>query len=249
MSAFAAAPLGEALRFASAARTHPGKRRVINEDRLLSRDDLGFWAVADGMGGHQGGEAAASRLIEALAGVPYRASGYARLSDLTREVQLVNASLFEEAADSRGRSGSTLVAVIAHELHFACLWAGDSRAYLFREGALSCVSRDHSLVQDLVDVGALSERERRGHPNAHVITRAVGAAAKIELDQRFAPIQRQDRFLLCSDGLTACLDDEGLAAILSLEDLDQAADRLLEAALEQDASDNISLILVQASGR
>mgnify|MGYP002525203002 FL=1 len=105
---------------------------------------------------------------------------------------------------------------------------------------------DHSLVQSLVDNGQIAAAERRRHPDAHIITRAVGAAAEIDLERRFAPIQAGDVFLLCSDGLTACVEDEELAEFMDRPDLDAAAEALLAAALARGAPDNVSFVLVAA---
>jgi serine/threonine protein phosphatase PrpC len=231
--------------FESQARTHPGNRRSVNEDRVLDRPDAGLWAVADGMGGHQAGDVAAARVVDALCAIEPSGSGYSRLVDVLRAVDRVNTAL----ADGGSRSGSTLVALLAHEGHYACVWAGDSRAYLLRDGTLSPITRDHSIVQQLIDGGALAESERRGHPSAHVITRAVGAAPRIELDQQFAPIAAGDIFLLCSDGLIACLDDDDISAALQTGDVAQLADRLLSLALARGAPDNVSVVVVRALQR
>lgn len=242
--------LSRDLAFRSVARTHAGTRRTVNEDRVLDLSVNGLWAIADGMGGHHAGDIAASTVIDSMAAVNHGASGYAYLADIVDAVEQANSAIFaRRAADKAGASGSTLVALLAHEGHYACLWAGDSRAYLFRDGILAPITRDHSLVQQLVDQGDVPESRRRQHPNAHVITRAVGVDTKIELDRQFAPIAPGDVFLLCSDGLTACLDDADLASALAGDDLDAVADHLLEAALDRQALDNVSLILLRADTR
>ena len=169
-------------------------------------------------------------------------SGYARLNEVARQVEQVNAELFGRGA------GATLVALIAHEGHYACLWAGDSRAYRLRGGALAPITRDHSVVQALVESGALPGAERRAHPMSHVVTRAVGAGREIELERRFAPIMPGDVFLLCSDGLTTCLDDAELAQGVDPDDLEASADALLAAALARGAPDNVSLVLAAPQG-
>lgn len=235
------------LSFRSVSKSHSGCRRRLNEDRVLDRPDLGFWAVADGMGGHEGGDVAASQLVEALAGIDHRASGYTRLTDIVREVGRVNSALFErEGSFGPVGGGSTVVALLAHEGHYACLWAGDSRAYLLRDGKFAPITRDHSIVQQLVDDGMVRESERRSHPSSHVVTRAVGATRQVELERRFAPIETGDVFLLCSDGLTACLEDREIAQILENGDPDTSADRMLDLALNRQAQDNVSLIVVVA---
>jgi serine/threonine protein phosphatase PrpC len=234
--------------FTSVFRTHPGGQRTVNEDRVLDRPEAGLWAVADGMGGHRSGEAAAERLVAALAGVVHGASGYGCLADIEREVQRVNAGLYSDPDKNgeRSISGATLVTLLIHEDHYACLWAGDSRAYLLRDGVLFAITRDHSVVQALVDTGALSEDGRRTHPSAHMITRAVGAAPRLELDRRFARIAAGDVYLLCSDGLTGCVDDAEIAQALGSAPAEQAADWLLSTALARNASDNVSFVIIGA---
>lgn len=237
----------DGFRFTSVAKTHAGARRSVNEDRILDRPQDGFWAVADGMGGHLAGDVAADRLVAALAAVEHGASGYACLADIVRQVEKVNEDLFRgDGGAAPATSGSTLVALLAHEGHYACLWAGDSRAYLWRGGRLTAITRDHSIIQELVDRGVVAEADRRGHPSANLVTRAVGADLKVQLDRRFAPLVEGDVFLLCSDGLTGCLDEGEIASTLQAADLDRAAELLIEAALQRRAPDNVSLILVSA---
>ena len=236
--------------YRAAARTHAGCVRPLNEDRLLVRTDAGLWAVADGMGGHRAGEVAASRLVAALDRLKPEGSGYQRLRALVGGGEQVNADLFRAAGALGGvTSGATVVALLAHDGHFACVWAGDSRAYRLRDRRLEQVTHDHTVVQDLVDRGEIVEAARRAHPKVHMVTRAVGAAAELELDQRFAEIADGDRFLLCSDGLTACVSDGELAERLQGADLETAADELLGLALDRGAPDNVTLVLVSAEAQ
>ena len=230
----------------SASRTHTGRVRRVNEDRLLDRPQSGFWAIGDGMGGHARGDVAAARLVEALGEVEHGHSGYARVADVAAAIERVNAELFSEAA---GAMGTTVVALLLHEGHCACLWAGDSRAYRFRDGVLQPLTRDHSHVQELVDAGVLSEHARRGHPQGHLVTRAVGAEAAIQLERRFDETRVDDVFLLCSDGLNACLDLAETAALIDPQDLDGSAEALVAAALDRGSPDNVSVILASAAAR
>lgn len=232
------------LQFTSVSRTHPGHRRTVNEDRVLDCPERGIWAVADGMGGHYAGDVAATKVVEALATLRPGVSGYARLRDASRKLAEVNTALFE---DTKVRpSGSTVVTLLVHEGHYACLWAGDSRAYLFRDGVFTALTRDHSVVQQLVDGGALSEGDRQHHPSAHVITRAIGAASDIAIDQAFAAIQEDDVFLLCSDGLTGCVEKSAIIEALSEPSLERMADHLLADVLGRVALDNVSYVIIKA---
>jgi serine/threonine protein phosphatase PrpC len=199
------------------------------------------------MGGHVGGDEAASCLIRALSAIEHGASGYAWVADAEREVQRVNSDLFDRRSVLGGITGSTLVALLVHDGHYACLWAGDSRGYLLRDDRLAAVTHDHSLVQQLVDEGALPPASRHTHPSAHVITRAVGTHAGLALDRRFAPVHPGDVFLLCSDGLTACVSDDEIAEALASPYLDRAADWLLATSLGRDAPDNVSFVIISAA--
>lgn len=228
----------------SAARSHPGLRRALNEDRVVDSPADGFWAVADGMGGHAGGEQAAERLRAALVAVGHDGLGYARLGRVTREVERVNGELWAAGgAQPGGAGGATVVALLVHEGHYACVWAGDSRAYLLRGGRLKRLTRDHTVVQDLVDAGALHPSGVRDHPLGHVVTRAVGAAPELELERRFAPVRPGDRFLLCSDGLTACLEDAEIAARLAEGEPEDTVGAMLADALARGAPDNVSVVV------
>jgi serine/threonine protein phosphatase PrpC len=219
--------------------------RSHNEDRLLDRPDLGLWAVADGMGGHSNGDVAAQMVIDALAAVPPGGSGYALLNDADAAIARANLEIRNLSQDSGRVSGSTIVALLIREDHFACLWAGDSRAYLLRDGKLSQLTHDHSLVQQLVDDGLLTEQERRHHPQANIITRAIGHAAELQIDRRFGSVLPGDLFLLCSDGLTACTDEEEIRTTIRADRI-AAVQELIDLALSRGAPDNVSIILVGA---
>ena len=141
---------------------------------------------------------------------------------------------------------STVVALILRENHFACLWAGDSRLYLAREGTARRLTVDHSLVQDLQAAGVIDPEEARDHPDGNVITRAIGAGEQDpELDKRMGEVVPGDRFLLCSDGLCKSLSDDELALRLSGG---AVAGDLIVAALERAASDNVTAVLVDVAG-
>lgn len=234
--------------FRSAGATHRGAVRNHNEDAFLDRPDIGLWAVADGVGGAEAGEVASGMLVEALGEIPAGLSAAELLAQVRLAVNEVHATLRAEAA-RRGPDtmiATTLVVLLARGDHFACLWAGDSRIYLLREGVLHRLTRDHSFVQELVDSGALRPEEAEGHPRANVITRAVGADDQPpELDKVSDRAMPGDRFLLCSDGITKTLPEPELAAILAAADLPAAS--VVEAALSQRATDNITAVTVAAT--
>lgn len=233
--------------FSCVARSHVGAVRRLNEDRVLARPEIGLWAVADGMGGHQAGDVASTAVVEALGQMGDADSGWALLTDAERRLQQVNGDLVARAAafGPRARIGSTVVALLVYDGHYACLWAGDSRAYLLRDGQLRRLSRDHSVVQELVDAGVLAPGDAKGHRAANVITRAVGVDADLTLDLQHGEARPGDVFLLCSDGLTGLLDDAEIAARLGVMSLDKAADDLLRLTLDRGAPDNVSLLIVR----
>jgi serine/threonine protein phosphatase Stp1 len=235
--------------FDQVARTHVGCRRKLNEDAVLAGPDRRLWAVADGMGGHDAGEVASAMVVEALSRVPTDESGHASPAAALAALEEVNAGLVDmgrTSFDSR-TIGSTVVGLVATGDGFTCFWAGDSRAYRVRGGSIERLTRDHSLVQDLIDGGMISAAEAEVHPNANIITRAVGAAEVLEVDTVTGEIRPGDLFLLASDGLTRLLSDDELGAELADADLEATADRLIQLTLDRDAPDNVSLILVRAA--
>lgn len=234
--------------FDSISRTHVGHRRKLNEDAVLDCGSRRIWAVADGMGGHHAGEVASAMIVEALAGIAPAGSFDTLVGEALGALLDVNRALIELAqSEEDGRTmGSTVVGLVMSDVQFMCFWAGDSRAFRVRDGAITQLSRDHSLVQELVDAGMLEAADAEGHPNANVVTRAVGAAEELIVDTIGGTHQINDLFLLASDGLTRLLGEQELLAVLSANSLEVAADRLLELALERGAPDNVSFVIVRA---
>ena len=230
--------------------THPGTVRDHNEDIYVNRPDLGLWAVADGAGGHDAGEVASGLIATALDSIPPELTAEETLTQVRMRMAATHAALRERAArQGNGMIASTVVVLIARHGHFACLWAGDSRAYLLRDGALARVTRDHSLVQELVDCGEITDAEAENHPRANVITRAVGSEADmVELDKVTDRLVGGDRFLLCSDGLSKELSDAEMREILRADGPELAAERLVEAALARKARDNVTVVVLEVVG-
>jgi protein phosphatase/serine/threonine-protein phosphatase Stp1 len=230
------------------AMTDAGAVRKHNEDNLLSRPDLGLWAVADGAGGHESGEVASGMIVSELDRLPRDLSGAEVLAEVRLTLARVHDRLRAEAA-SRGPGAmiaSTFVALILRDKHFACLWAGDSRAYLLRAGVLSQITRDHSLVQELVESGKLAAEDAERHPHANVITRAVGADAEaLELDKVIGQAEPGDRFLLCSDGLSKTLSDAEIAGLLAAPEGVPPPELLIAAALAHRVNDNVTAVVVE----
>jgi protein phosphatase/serine/threonine-protein phosphatase Stp1 len=240
------------LAFRSFAQTDPGTRRRLNEDSYVDRTDAGLWAVADGVGGAHAGEVASAAVAAALAAIPPGLPGEQMLAEVRQRIQGVHRDLRDMAA-ARGPGtmiASTAVVLVVAGGHFACLWAGDSRAYLLREGVLSRLTRDHSLVQAMVDAGTISAAEAEHHPRANVITRAVGGGEDtLVLDKVMGPIRPNDRFLLCSDGLTKAVEEAELAALLGAPaGVSSPSELLIQAALARQASDNVTVVAVEVRG-
>jgi protein phosphatase/serine/threonine-protein phosphatase Stp1 len=230
-------------RLTSHAATHPGAVRPRNEDALLNRPELGLWAVADGAGGHGAGDVASAAIVAALETIPPGLSAAELLAQVRLKLIDVHRELQEEAA-RRGPGrilASTVVVMLARGEHFAMLWAGDSRGYLMRDGQLARVTRDHSLVQELVDQGTLSEDEAESHPQANVITRAVGAQGELELDKVSGRIAVGDHYLLCTDGLFKTISEPEIGAMMTGGG---DATAIVTEAVGRGARDNVSAIAV-----
>ena len=237
-------------RIRSWAVTHPGTKRTHNEDAYVDRPDLGIWAVADGAGGHAAGEVASGMIASALQAIPSGLSASELLAQVRLAMDHTHTALREEAA-RRGPDvmvASTVVVMLARGDHFACLWAGDSRAYLLRGGMLRQITRDHSLVQELLEAGAIGPDEAINHPRGNVITRAVGAEIEeFLLDKVSDRLLPGDRFLLCSDGLCKTLPESELASLLAAID-GTPPQAVIDAALALDASDNVTAVMVEYTG-
>lgn len=232
--------------FSSVARTHVGHRRQINEDRMLDCPERGLWAIADGMGGHRGGDLAAEIVIGALREVT-DAERMPTTQSIEAALHHANRRIREHALAAGGPIGSTVV--VLHIVNDrACLfWVGDSRGYRIRSQHLEQLTRDHSLVQELVDAGAISEEAAATHPQANVITRALGIEAELAIEKRAFSTLPDDILLLCSDGLSRSLRAD---TAKSAETRGAAlADQLLETALHLDGSDNITVVVVHAKAK
>ena len=235
------------MQFECVSRTHVGLKRKINEDSILVETGRGLWAVADGMGGHDAGEVASAAVADALRALPANDDLDALATQAVQALQRVNGELIRLAQSNHSERsiGTTVVGLAIADGSFRCFWAGDSRAYRLRDGEIIRLSRDHSLVQDLVDAGMIQPEEAERHENANVITRAVGVRETLEVDCMSGDALAGDLFLLASDGLTRVVNDQEIAAELAGGSLERAADRLLETVLARGAPDNVSLIVVR----
>jgi PPM family protein phosphatase len=224
-----------------------GRVRQINEDRFLARDDLGLYAVADGVGGHQAGEVASQTSVETLEQAFLEPS----TEGLVAAIKAANEAVWhlaQSAAEKRGM-GTTLTAVALvqedGEDHLALANVGDSRVYLFQRGDLMQVTEDHSLVGELEREGQLTREEALVHPQRSIITRALGMDPQIEVDTWQLLPYAGDRLLLCSDGLTNEVPDDRIASTLRrIGDPQEAAADLVRQARANGGNDNITVVVV-----
>ena len=239
------------MRFTCAARTDTGIVRSGNEDNYLMLSDRGVFIVADGMGGHAAGEVASemavriiSRELGSLRGLTDDQAG-----DRMRQAIIeANNAIFERTLtehDKRGM-GTTTTAMILLPRRYLIGQVGDSRAYLLRDGRFLQITKDHSYVQEQVDLGLLTAEQARVHPYSNVITRCIGANAEVVPDLYFGNLRAGDVLLLASDGLTGMLEDEQLMSILSSEGGPQQwVDRMVSEANRRGGLDNITAIIIR----
>jgi len=233
----------------SAARSETGKVRVHNEDALLASSSQGLWAIADGMGGHANGALASRCIIEGLSALRLDGALEQRIAQVRGLLSELNRRLARDltlAADQQDSiMGSTVVVLLIDDARAACLWAGDSRCYLWREQRLFQLTRDHSLAQQLMDDHRLSAEQAARHPASQALTRAVGAAAALELDCVELELRPGDRFLLCSDGIHQTSPAAVLGAALEASTPGRAVDLLVEFVMRGPARDNLSAVVVR----
>ncbi|RZI94888.1 MAG: serine/threonine-protein phosphatase [Microbacterium sp.] len=227
--------------------THRGRRRDVNQDAVLAHYPL--FVVADGMGGHIGGEIASTSTIDRLRPVAEKGEVTAKAIEKALGRAVADIDAHPEATDEG--TGTTVTGVYLDltgpEPTWVTLNIGDSRVYLFRDDSLAQITTDHSVVQELITAGRLSPEEAENHPYGNVITRAVGPSDGVAPDYVRLEVVDGDRFVVCSDGLTKELTDYGiLHFLLQHSDPTEAVDAMLEAALENGGRDNITIIVLNA---
>jgi len=228
------------------ATTHVGNVRERNEDSYLVRPEVGLWAVADGMGGHEAGDLASRTIIDALRLIDPPATAAELLAACETRVALANQRL-KEIGKIRGgiTIGATLAILLAFEDHYACLWSGDSRVYIIRAGAIRQLSQDHTEVQELVARGAITAEEARTWPRSNIVTRAIGIFEEPELEITSGPLLDGDSFVICSDGLTRHVADVEILARVSSGSAQQACEKLVSLALERGGLDNVTVVVMR----
>lgn len=226
--------------------TDVGRVRAVNEDSFAALPERGLWLVADGMGGHAGGDWASSRVAAGLVAGMVGGDEFDRaVARCAEAVHDANAAIWEEAQRRGAAMGTTIVALVVRGRRFAALWAGDSRIYLSRNGELLPLTRDHSQVQGLVDRGLLMPEDAVGHPMAHVLARAVGAEPTLQLDVVVDDMESEDVFLLTSDGVHGIVAAEEMAAIVATVPIARVPGDLIARAMALGSTDNLTAVAVR----
>lgn len=243
--------------FEVAAQTDTGLVRPHNEDSFLVDQALGLFAVADGIGGHLAGEVASSMCVHAIRdlmaapGADGEGSPEGPALRIDQAIQQSNQQVFHHARTVPGcaNMGTTVVLLLFRAGRGWVAHVGDSRAYLFREGVLSPLTRDHSLLQEQIDAGLMSEADARLSHSRNVITRAMGIEPHVEAEIRELEPGDGDVFLLCTDGLNTMVPHHEMETILHdhAANLDRAASLLIQAAKDHGGRDNVTVMLVRPS--
>ncbi len=234
------------------AKTHKGNVRKLNEDAVyIPENNDGFFAVlADGMGGHSAGDVASSLIVSSIVSYFCDVDPSSMTAKLVKDaLSHANTLVFNESRANSNRKGMGSTATIAVFVSGRAYigQVGDSRAYLYRQGTLSQITTDHSYVQMLLDKGLISREEAANHPQKNIITRAVGTDKDVEADVFTIELLKGDVILLCSDGLSNAVCDDEMAGILS-HNLQAAAERLIQAALDNGGTDNVSAVIAVYTG-
>lgn len=230
----------------SASRTDQGRVRKLNEDTILDEVANHLWCVADGMGGHESGEVASQLIARTLGRVkplPHLADAVDKIDETLRAV---NQALFDRGAAKGKLMGATVVVALARQDLLALLWAGDSRAYLFRGNTCYPLTRDHTQLEAMLESGEVRPEDAAGHTAARVVTRAVGAAEELVLDIEMIRAEPGDWFILCSDGVGKHVEDAELASFVGGENPSAVIDHLIDTVLARGGIDNVSVIALNA---
>lgn len=228
--------------------THTGRRREINQDALLASYPL--FIVADGMGGHIGGEIASASTVDRLGRVVD--AGHVNPKAIEKALSHAVRDIASHPETTDDGTGTTLTGVYLDLSDGPPQWVtlniGDSRVYLLRDGYIEQITTDHSVVQELIAAGRLSPEEAENHPYGNVITRAVGPSESVTPDYVRLDVVDADRFVICSDGLTKELTDYGIQHFLAENrDPADAVSAMMEAALENGGRDNITIIVLDVA--
>ncbi len=235
------------VQWCSASETNVGVVRKINEDAVFSKPDINLWAVADGMGGHEAGNVASNMIVNMLDDVESKINLDIFVSTIEDKILDVNKRLLEYSEIMlEGRIiGSTVAILLIKGRVGVCMWAGDSRLYRYRNGCIEQLTADHSHVAELLKQGIISTEEAENHPDANVITRAVGTCENLYVDIDIFDVSVGDTFMLCTDGLYNAVNEENIINCLQEDNIEIATNNLIDTSLNNGASDNVSVVLVK----
>lgn len=235
------------IQWVCASATNVGTVREVNEDAVSELPEIGLWTVADGMGGHDAGNVASRMIVESLSDLSRPDALSEFVDSVENQILDVNYRLLEYSEIMLdGRTiGSTFISFMLYEQVGVVLWMGDSRLYLYRGQEFIQLSRDHSHVVELLQTGVITEEEAINHPESNIITRAVGTSDEAYVDMDVFNVQLGDVFLLCSDGLYNAVDPESITEIISNAEPEKAVTDLIDEALANNASDNVSVIVIK----
>ncbi len=228
------------------AKTHCGNVRPINEDTYLVPENDGLVLVADGMGGHQAGEVASAMAAQSVRLSAQKAAGKEiSVKSAVTWVRRANKAIYAAANEDVARKGmgTTLTYLYFMQGHAMLAHVGDSRCYLIREGEITQLTRDHSLVAELVRKGEITEEQAKVHPYRNIITRALGTDSTVAVDAQDVDIDATDVFLLCSDGLTNYVEDAELLRAIETLPPEAVCDHLIGLALERGGHDNVTVVV------
>jgi protein phosphatase len=198
------------------------------------------------MGGHSAGDLASATIVEELRTIEQPKSASELLALCEDRILKANAHLREVARERDGAVvGSTVAVLLVYDQHFACVWSGDSRVYMIRDGEIQQVSQDHTEVQELIAEGVLDASQAKNWPRRNVVTRAVGVGDDPELEMRSGVLEVDDIFVVCSDGLTTHIEDQEIRDCVTSGTSQAACDKLIEMTLERGAQDNVTVIVVR----
>lgn len=225
--------------------THVGHVRSENEDSYLARPDIGVWAVADGMGGHEAGAFASAVVVETLSTLQPARDVETLTHSCLERIDQANAVILDHSRETQsGTIGTTVAALLAVGRRFACVWCGDSRIYRIRDDRIDLLTRDHTQLQEFIDSGVLTPEEATNWPNRNVLTRAVGVMDDPMADSIVGEMKLDDIFVVCSDGLTGHVSEDEIRDAVGRRSAGGGCAMLIDLALSRGGKDNVTVVIV-----
>lgn len=233
--------------------TDVGRRREMNQDYMFTSETAvgklpNLFVVADGMGGHKAGEYASKFTVDTMVEFIKNTESEEPVAAIRQALKEANRLLLKEAQadDSKAGMGTTVVAATLLDKTLYAANVGDSRLYVLNQDAITQITRDHSLIEEMIRLGEMDKAEAKDHPDKNIITRAVGVATELAIDFFEIEISNGDMILLCTDGLTNMVEDEDIRRIvLSQRDIVERTEKLIETANQNGGRDNITVVLLE----